>query len=646
MSAQIKLIYLLMVLLVMLGGVFEYGHTTIITTSQNNIGGLITLKINNPNQYNALIDDQSMITLKISIYELQIVESDNNSYPYIPDLVELTTLTPKFTNFTKLQMLSDNYPKSTQIGYKFNVELNQNYIILGQIVSGMKTTSFNGWYRDGPAEYFKVIKLTSERNSLNDLDFIVEGVTPYPKEGYHQYGYFRFIKGLPVLSLFGNEAQRGYAHGYLMAQHVIDFFRFYILEGTIQSASSYLNVHVPALNSAAFTYDKEFMSGIQGVYSGMLDSKVDLTIPELGRKFLPIDIIAINGYIELEYIGRHGVPKIVGELSTLKGGIKMNRKKSSDSNAACTQFSVWGKFTSANCPKEQQSNIISVRNMDGEIDMKKVTVHSVLITTVESDNPQDKRYVSVMWPGFIGTLSAINEDGVYSMMNYGVNQPGTIWSQGTIVAWIVKDIIQKTSAAMATPPFIQQQIESRKGTMGGSCMTGCILVFSRRVNNVSNKYPPSFVYEGDWKSGMMRVPGQAYPYFVNNSIGASNHNHLYGVESGDRDSMKNFGQGNGFSSMWRYQAASNLIDEWARSIELPITEQTKSSHLAEIDCNSQMRQVLQRACRGYTEHSIMFRPMNDGKINIDISVAQPTFNGWDAPFLDYTSLEFNEFFKK
>ncbi|KAF0973497.1 hypothetical protein FDP41_008201 [Naegleria fowleri] len=616
--------------------------------SYGTIGGQMTIILKNQDQYKALNVSQSLILLKVSVFQLNLVQSGNSTYPYIPNVVEITTLSPLRTNIQQISLPSQKFPTSLKVPYRFDDLPLASYIVLGQIVSGQPLTSFNGWYRGGGAEYFKDITLSDANNLVLNADFVIEGVTPYPTSyKFYTHGHFRFVKGLPVLSLFGNEKERGVSHGYLLAQQIIDFFRFYVLEGAILSAKNYLNIHVPVLKSSAFKYDTVFIQAVEGVYSGMIASGIDLFIPELNRNFQMIDIIAINAYIELEYIASHGVPNIASNDYLTKGLREKlsqqprNKMRQSKPHAACTQFSVWNEFTSTNCPPEQQNNIISVRNMDGEIDMKRVTVHSILVSTIESTNPSDRKYISVMWPGFVGTLSAINEDGVYSMMNYGRTHPNTTWGSGAPISWILKEVIQKTTLDMATASDVQHFIEKNfRSQPGGACLTGCILVFSHRITNNSSRYPsaPSFVYESDWKGGMMRLPQQAFPLFVKSAIGASNHNHLYGVESGDRDSTYNFGIRNGFSSMWRYQVTSNLIDIWARNVYHKVQDPNF--------CNSQMKEILRRAAHGQTEHSIMFRPLNNGKILIDIAVAQSTWNGWDAPYLDFVTFEFNDLFSK
>lgn len=53
--------------------------------------------------------------------------------------------------------------------------------------------------------------------------------------------------------------------------------------------------------------------------------------------------------------------------------------------------------------------------MDGECDVRKVTVSHFLLFAVDPAEPGYKRWFSAMWPGFVGTISGINEEGLYSM---------------------------------------------------------------------------------------------------------------------------------------------------------------------------------------------------------------------------------------
>ena len=59
------------------------------------------------------------------------------------------------------------------------------------------------------------------------------------KERRTDHGSLRWMKGLPVLQLHGTARERGYAHGFLVGEQILDFFEFYVLEDSWQSARRY-----------------------------------------------------------------------------------------------------------------------------------------------------------------------------------------------------------------------------------------------------------------------------------------------------------------------------------------------------------------------------------------------------------------------
>ena len=71
---------------------------------------------------------------------------------------------------------------------------------------------------------------------------------------------------------------------------------------------------------------------------------------------------------------------------------------------ACSQFVFWGELVDPReLPGEQP---VAARNMDGECDVRKVTVtHFLLRAVEEAESPgppgerDGRRYVSALWPG-------------------------------------------------------------------------------------------------------------------------------------------------------------------------------------------------------------------------------------------------------
>ncbi len=148
---------------------------------------------------------------------------------------------------------------------------------------------------------------------------------------------------------------------------------------------------------------------------------------------------------------------------------------------SCTQFSFWDSVT---------KKLVACRNMDGELDVRKVTVSHALIFSVDADE-SPKKYISVLWPGFVGVLSAINEDGGYLMMNYGMRGVPVRINNLTPLTWIMRNIVAETTAWNLQS--MQKAIASYAIPEGGTCSTGCILVFAnQKDDNMSYMHPKLF----------------------------------------------------------------------------------------------------------------------------------------------------------
>ncbi len=498
----------------------------------------------------------------------------------------------------------------------------QPYFIVAEVEGAATEHNVMGWYTSEKCSWLSTITLDAT-NPTRSVNIDARGSTPPTTPLKIENGELKFEQNVTVVRLRGDEKQRGYAHGYLLAQQIIDFFRFFSLHSDIRSCSLYTNKYVPMIqnslsgNGGPFSFSKELLAEVDAIIQGMKANKnVDIYFPELGRDFSRVELLAINSYIEFEYLA----------------------EQSSDTNrGACSQFALWNTQTIKN--EELQGGIIGGRNMDGEIDIRHVTVSHFVMFAIEPS--QGKKYVSFMWPGFVGTLSAINEDGVYTMMNFGVSSStSVVYQNATPVSWIVRDMMVKPkSADDATPENMQKIIEKYNAASGGPCVAGCVL-FIMKPYHKNTVGSPSFVYEGDWKQGFMRLPGMADPFQLNDAILATNHFNVYGVDP-DLGPMYNFGRYQSFSSLWRYTAGNSKVQGYSRS---PITQGRVGVE--------QLAELLRTVQHGSTEHAIIYNPLVDqhsGKLaQIVFHVALASTDrttAWDAPYLGFLSFDFNSLFK-
>jgi len=326
---------------------------------------------------------------------------------------------------------------------------------------------------------------------------------------------------------------------------------------------------------------------------------MDMRVEWLGRDFQRVDLLAINAYIER----RAAQPSPAASLMP--------------EGPACTQFAFWGEATQGS---ELAGGLIAGRNMDGEVDLRKVTVSHFLLFAVDPSEPGRRRWVSAMWPGFVGTITGINEEGLYAMENAGGSGPGPVVDGLTPCSWVQRNILENAGGE-STPASIAERFEAFRSPAGGVFGGGSIILWAVPYRG---QPAPAFVSEGDRFGTDIREPGEVAPA-SRFEIMASNHYLTYGVDP-DRPGFF-FGKAADFSSTWRYEAGMNALEAWAR--------QKKPLGTAE------MRRLLQTVAHGTTEHSVIFRA---NEMTLDVAVDDLESDLWDAPYQSWVTFSFEELF--
>lgn len=450
-----------------------------------------------------------------------------------------------------------------------------------------------GWYASETGGWIGSLEVGSGENV--ETDILLRRPTPFPKDGAEtEHGALRWMKGLPVLQLQGTPEERGYAHGFLVGEQIRDFFEFYVLEDSWRSARRYQEIFVPFLESH-FDHDPEYLAEVDAVVAGMEASGMDMRVEWLDRPFRRVDLLAINAYIE-----------------------RRATRPSPAPGPSCSQFAFWGEATQGS---EMEGGLIAGRNMDGEVDLRKVTVSHFLLFAVDPANPGKKRWFSAMWPGFVGTISGINEDGLYSMENAGGTGPGPVVNGLTPCTWVQRHILENAGRE-STPNSILERIQAFRSGGGGAFGAGSVILWAVPY---TGQPAPAFVSEGDRFGTAVRGPTEAAPTSPFD-IMATNHYRAYGVDPRHPDLY--FGKRPSFSSLWRYETGMNTLEAWNRQGRALGTEE--------------MRRLLQSVAHGTTEYSVIFRA---NEMTIDVAVDDLATDLWDAPFQEWATFRFEELFQ-
>lgn len=441
-----------------------------------------------------------------------------------------------------------------------------------------------GWYAAAPGGCFDAFDPARD----GEATIVMRAPTPFPAEAQHgEHGSLRRVHGVPVLHLRGDAHQRGFAHGNLLAPQIVDFFRFYVLEDKQRSTTAYSDGFGPFLESH-FAWPAAFRAECEAVVEGMRASGADLAIPELGRDFSLTDLFAINSYIETRAM-----------------------------RASCTQFAAWGGRTEGT---DVAGGMITGRNMDGECDLRKVTVSHFVVFAVAPSEPDRHRYVSMMWPGFVGTISGINEHGFYTMENAGTTGPGPVVGGLVPISWTMREALARLDGN-ATKEQVARLCDEFANSAGGSCGPGCIMLFATPFEGQQH---PAFVFEGDRFGDAIRTAGEVLPHDPQVLV-CSNHFHRYGRD--DDAPGTAFGRRPSFSSQWRYEAGANRLDAWQR-VDRRIG-------------TAEMQELLQTVAHGTTEYAIVTRP---NLREFDVALASLACEPWDAPYRAWVRFAFDDVF--
>ena len=491
-----------------------------------------------------------------------------------------------------------------------------------------------GWYAPEAAGWIHPIDLSE--GSLGRVDLTLRTPRPFPKEERRiDHGALRWKKGLPVLQLNGTPEDRGFAHGFLVGEQIVDFFEFYVLEDSWQSVARYEREFVPFLESH-FDYDPEYLAEVDAVIQGMEASGMEMEVEWLGRDFRRVDLLAINAYIER----RAAQPSPPATPSATPSWVTADPPVQEDplrptpavppsaspagwasappDGPACSQFAFWGEATQGS---ELAGGLIAGRNMDGEVDLRKVTVSHFLLFAVDPLEPGRRRWVSAMWPGFVGTISGINEDGLYSMENAGGSGPGPVVDGLTPCSWVQRKLLEDAGGE-STPASIGAEMDAFRSGGGGTFGAGSIILWAVPYQGQT---APAFVSEGDRFGTAIRGPTEVAP-MCPYDIMATNHYLTYGVDP-DRPGLF-FGKEASFSSLWRYETGRNTLDAWARQKKPVGTEE--------------MRRLLQSVAHGTTEYAVIFRA---NEMTLDVAVDDLATDLWDAPYQEWATFGFEELFE-
>lgn len=185
--------------------------------------------------------------------------------------------------------------------------------------------------------------------------------------------------GLRILRVWGTPAQRGFAHGKLLGRDIATMLR---LEFAARFARQpgLLGMARNALQRS-IAYPPDVQQELEALFLGIEASGADRDMPELGRPFDLQDLLVANA---LDVFGLMG----------------------------CSGFTVWGD-------QVEGGGVLTGRNFDWPFTGAHLLDNTILL--VEHDE-RGMATASVAWPGYVATVTGINQDGVATFLHVGTGK--------------------------------------------------------------------------------------------------------------------------------------------------------------------------------------------------------------------------------
>jgi len=204
---------------------------------------------------------------------------------------------------------------------------------------------------------------------------IREMTSPAPEvepEGMCEFGVFRRVGGVGVLTLWGKPYERGHAHGELLAEAVLDLVDVLCGSNLLLSDTDDYEKKILPLQER-FALDPEDEAELRGILDGVKK--------RLGEKAV------------LKRIGR---PLTLADLKAYNTAGDWYRQ-------ACASFAAWGSVAKG-------AHVWVGRNFDF-MPAKAFFSHQMIV--VHRPREGRKGWASVSAPGLIGCITGFNEEGVF-----------------------------------------------------------------------------------------------------------------------------------------------------------------------------------------------------------------------------------------
>lgn len=200
------------------------------------------------------------------------------------------------------------------------------------------------------------------------------------------------VQGTKILKVWGNHYERGYATGYLMGDEIKVLADDYLLAVFFMNSPLLYN-NIRSFFITNFDIEEKYIQEAQGIIDGMIYGGVDLYNNVLERDLDADDLLLTNSIVDLSV------------LADLDNGLEFG----------CSSLSSWGESTLSD--PDLNGSLVITRLMDWTPHPALLANHLLVVHFPSEES--EVNWLSFTFPGFIGSLSGINEYGLCGFMNMG-----------------------------------------------------------------------------------------------------------------------------------------------------------------------------------------------------------------------------------
>ena len=473
-----------------------------------------------------------------------------------------------------------------------------------------------GWHQKKDQLFPPVSITVGAGEAVKGMDINLVSLTPYPEEDLSVMegrggGTLRTIKNQKVLHLWGTPEERGYACGYLLGSQIVEFLNYTLIEYFAKSIPFYENTFLPFVRTQC-TVSSDRWAEIDAMLRGMRNSGSSMQLKHLGREITRDDILAQNNlYLLLMYPLRAYWPLPLGNPD---GYIETV-------SPSCTSAVFWGPWTQNS---QIEGELIHGKNNDGENDLRKMTVNSLLVMAVEPPTGSSlKRVMKVDWPGFYGTYHGINEAGLVLAAHGVPTMPNWDATNFFDYSTLYIQTLQHCSTIEDANAFWDKSNETRPAGWNSGISTP----YRQGVAGHA-----SVTYETDSFGGLIREPDYMEPDDPFSIFTTNNFFKYSGIVPKAVSILNGYHDGI-LSKNYRYRAMLELLESYqAESKTIGTTEVIEFLRIA-----SNLPDY-----HDITEFSIIFYP---NRMTLALAKEDLEKKILNAPYAQYTTFSFDEVFQ-